>query len=84
MLNNCRSHFVGTTGPRGPGSVMPTGSTTSTASPLLFHGVPSEVSSSSAVVVKLNCTCAGHRIVQSTFGCACYTSQAYTHIGCMR
>ena len=30
--------------------------TTSTASPLLFPGLPSEVSSSSAVVVKLNFT----------------------------
>ena len=43
---------LGTTSPRGPGSAMPTGGTTSTASPLLFPGLSSEVSSSSAVLVK--------------------------------
>ena len=51
------------------GSAMPTGGTTSTASPMPFPGLSSEVSSSSAVVVvKLNFTRAGHRIVLSTLG----------------
>ena len=70
---------LGTTDPRGPGSAMPTGGTTSTPSPFLFPGLPSEVLSSSAVVIKLNFTRAGHRIVQSTLGCARYTAQVYAH-----
>ena len=50
MLKNCRSQ-LDTTGPRGPGSAVPTGGTTSTASTLLFPGLPSEVSPSSAALL---------------------------------
>ena len=39
MLKNYDLSSLGNTGPRGPGSAMPTGGTTSTASPLLFPGL---------------------------------------------
>ena len=82
MLKNCRSQFARHyTDPRGPGSAMPTVGTTSTASPLLIPGLPSDVSSSSAVVVKLNFTRAGHRIVHLVARAA---RSRPTHIGYMR